>query len=169
MATTNLRIATDSATELHNLIGDDAIATFESDPKFIDADPTESASSGNIAVQRDTDDTEDSAEEEDELADNDEFEDDEDEDEDEEDGEAFEDEDGVTAVAAAGLSGPRGSDTDAGVSADREADVDADEDVEYVRIEADDGDSASTERAVDAALRMSAMVAVVSAFAAANV
>jgi hypothetical protein len=69
MASTETPIATDSAAEMNDIIGDDATATFESDPKFIDSDPTGTASSENVAVQRDTDDTADSEEEEDELAD----------------------------------------------------------------------------------------------------
>lgn len=109
--------ATDSARELRNTVGDDATAEFENDPKFVDGNPTASASSENLAVQRDTDDTEDSEEEiedddedleddEDELEDeededdedvedDEEYEDDEDEDEDLED-----DEDEVGALAA---------------------------------------------------------------------
>jgi hypothetical protein len=82
-----MAIATDSAAELNKIIGDDATATFESDPKFIDADPTGTASSENVAVQRDTDDTEDSEEEEEELEDAD------DDDELEEDDDELEDED----------------------------------------------------------------------------
>jgi hypothetical protein len=109
MAYTETPIATDSAAELSKMIGDDATATFESDPKFIDSDPTETASSENIAVQRDTDDTEDSEEEDDDLddvEDDDELEDededdvelgDEDEDEDDEEEEDDEDEVGVAA------------------------------------------------------------------------
>ena len=100
MAAIETRIAPDSATDLHNLIGDDATATFESAPKFVIVDPSldprESASSGSVAVQRDTDDLEDSPEEDDELEDDDDEYEDEDEDEDEDEGEDeedFEDED----------------------------------------------------------------------------
>jgi hypothetical protein len=84
--------ATDSSTDLRALVGDDATADFESDPKFTDSDPTASASSENLAVQRDTDDTEESDEE---AEDDDEFDEDEDEDdvEDEEEEEEEEDED----------------------------------------------------------------------------
>jgi hypothetical protein len=88
MASTLTPIATDSAAELNRIIGDDATATFENDPKFIDSDPTGNASSENIEVQRDADDTEDSEEEEDELEDvedDDELEDDELDEEDEDD------------------------------------------------------------------------------------
>jgi HIV Tat-specific factor 1 len=94
MAANKIPIATDSAEELRGLIGDDATATFESDPKFVESNPTESASSENIAL-RDTDDTEDSEEEdeeeededEDELEEDDEEDEDVDEDEEEEDDE----------------------------------------------------------------------------------
>ncbi len=44
--------ATDSAAELHELIGDDVTATFESDPTFVDSNPTGSASSDNLEEQR---------------------------------------------------------------------------------------------------------------------
>jgi ribonuclease E len=109
MAATMTPIATDSAAELNEIIGDDATATFENDPKFIDSDPTGMASSENIAVQRDEDDTEDSEEEEEELEDADddddlEDEDDDDvdlgdEDEDEDDDEEEDDEDEVGVAA----------------------------------------------------------------------
>jgi len=81
-------IATDSAAELHELIGDDATATFESDPNFVDSNPTADASSEHVEM-RDTDDMEDSDEEEDEAGleddDDDDVEDDDEEDEDEDD------------------------------------------------------------------------------------
>jgi hypothetical protein len=109
MARTHSSIATDSEAALHEAIGPDATAAFEDDPKFIDADPTSTASSDNVAVQRDTDDTADSLEEEDEAAeldeddlDEDEEEDDEDEEEDDEGEEEDEvdDEDEVAALQA---------------------------------------------------------------------
>lgn len=125
MTTIKTPVATDSAAELHDLIGDDATATFEADPKFIDSDPTGNASSENIEVQRDTDDLEDSEEEEEEFEDEDGEEDDEDDDDDE-----LEDEDD-----------------------DEEA-------------EAAEADSPDTDRVVDAALRMNALVAVASEYAA---
>jgi len=90
MAVTKIPIATDSAAELHDLIGDDATATFESDPKFIDSDPTDNVSSENIELQRDTDDTEDSEEEIDEE---------------EEDDDDFDEDDGIEAVAVDVLQG----------------------------------------------------------------
>lgn len=93
--------ATDSARDLSDLVHDDATADFENDPKFVDSNPTETASSENLAVMRDTDDEEES---DDELEDEDEdedFEDDEDEedvddeeeDDEEDDDEEYEDED----------------------------------------------------------------------------
>jgi hypothetical protein len=98
MARTHSSIATDSEEALRSVVGPDATADFEADPKFDDTDPAATASSSNVAVQRDTDDVEDSEEEEieadeddedDELEDND----DEDEEEDEEDNEEDEDDD----------------------------------------------------------------------------
>ena len=83
--------ATDSARDLRNLVGDDVTADFESDPKFVDSNPTADASSENLAVLRDTDDEEDS---DDELEDEDDedFDDDEvDEDEDLDDDDVDED------------------------------------------------------------------------------
>jgi ribonuclease E len=78
MARTHSSIAIDSAAELEELVGNDATATIENDPKFVDTVGTETASSDNVEVQRDTDDTEDSEEELD-----DEDEDDEDSEDDE--------------------------------------------------------------------------------------
>lgn len=71
--------ATDSARDLRNLVGNDVTADFESDPKFVDSNPTAEASSENLAILRDTDDEEDS---DDELEDEDEDEDDDDDEED---------------------------------------------------------------------------------------
>ncbi|HEY5382172.1 MAG TPA: hypothetical protein VIJ65_07945 [Acidobacteriaceae bacterium] len=109
--------ATDSSTDLRNLVGDDATAEFEDDPKFAGNNPAASASSENLAVQRDIDDTEESDEEiEDEEEDEDEedeeageddeedLEDEEDEDEDldeEEDEEDLEDDEDEVGAAAA--------------------------------------------------------------------
>jgi hypothetical protein len=68
MSDKNPMPATDSARDLRNLVGDDVTADFESDPKFVDSNPTADASSENLAVLRDTDDEEDS---DDELEDED--------------------------------------------------------------------------------------------------
>ncbi len=85
MTKTHRTILTDSEAELQPLIGDDATATFENDPKFVDANPGATGSSENVEEQRDTDDTADSEEEildeDDEDA---ELEEDDEEDEDEE-------------------------------------------------------------------------------------
>lgn len=99
--------ATDSATALHELIGDDSTATFENDPTFVESNPTVDGSSENLQtgsdrrdiraqpsiLTRDTDDTEDAEDEDDEDEDDDdefedvetETEDDDEEDEDDED------------------------------------------------------------------------------------
>jgi len=90
--------ATDSARDLHNLVHDYVTADFETDPKFVDSNPTANASSENLAALRDTDDEEESHDELEDEDDDDEeeFEDEEDDDEgdledDEEDDEEFED------------------------------------------------------------------------------
>jgi hypothetical protein len=95
MAANKNPIATDSAAELHELIGDDATATFESDPNFVNSNPTADASSDHLEL-RDTDDMEDSEEEEEEagLEDEDEDEEEEDDEEDEDDDDEDEDDDG---------------------------------------------------------------------------
>ncbi|WP_263377943.1 hypothetical protein [Granulicella paludicola] len=85
MAAIKEPIATDSATELHKVIGDDATATFENDPTFIESNPTGGASSENVEVQRSEDDSSESDEELEELDDEEaEEEEDDEEDEDEE-------------------------------------------------------------------------------------
>jgi hypothetical protein len=53
MATKQDLPATDSAAVLHDLIGDDATAVFESDPKFIDGTPAEDSTSENLQVRKD--------------------------------------------------------------------------------------------------------------------
>jgi nucleotide-binding universal stress UspA family protein len=140
MAATKTPIASDSAAELRDLIGDDASATFESDPNFIDSNASNGASSEHLTL-RDTDDTEDSDEEdeeEDEEQDepDEEFDDEEEEEEDEEELAEMEDE---------------------------SAAVDADESVDETE---QDGDNPLVDRAIDSALRMSALAAVSSEFAA---
>jgi hypothetical protein len=86
MAVNKTPIATDSAAELREVIGDDASATFESDPNFVNSNPTADASSEHVEL-RDTDDMEDSDEEEDEAG----LEDEEDVDDEEEDGDEEDD------------------------------------------------------------------------------
>ena len=97
MAEKKIPVATDSAAELHELIGDDATATFESDPNFVNSNPTADASSDHIEL-RDTDDMEDSDEEEDEI-DSDDEDDDEDDDVDFEDDEEEEEDPDVLRTA----------------------------------------------------------------------
>jgi hypothetical protein len=94
MSNKNPMPATDSARDLRNLVHDDATADFESDPKFVDSNPTENASSENLAVLRDTDDEEDSEDEledDEDEEDEEEYEDDEDDVDEEEDGEVDDD------------------------------------------------------------------------------
>jgi hypothetical protein len=169
------RVATDSAAELKKIVGDDSTATFESDPKFIDSDSTDNASSENIEVQRDTDDTEDSDEEEDEAEDEDEsggedddLEDDEEDDEDEDDDEELEDDDdevGVLSAKVVPIGVPDSSDED-GNATERGSDEDLDDEHEGAEEAGFEGDSRQTDREIDAALRMSAMMTVAAGFAA---
>jgi len=111
--------ATDSARDLRNLVHDDATADFESDPKFIDSNPTADASTENLAALRDTDDEEES---DDELEDEEEEEDYDDDDEDEDD----EDDDDV--------------DPDAEYDDDEEEDEEFDDDEEEDEDDEDDED-----------------------------
>ena len=188
MPATKTPVAPDSATQLHELIGDDATATFESNPGFFDSDPTDRAGSENVEVQRDTDDTEDSEEEEDELEDEDDDEkededlEDEDEDEDDEDldddeeVEDDEDEVGATAVQATGSTNLRGpivngkASIESALEEDDDAGDEEEAEDEYV-IDGggdviDEGDGAEKDRAIDAALRMNALARVAAEFAA---
>jgi hypothetical protein len=149
-------IATDSAEELKSRIGDDATATFEDDPTFVESNPTGNASSENVEVQRDTDDVEDSEEEEEDAEAEDEEdeedvigeddEDDEDEDEDEEDIEDEEDDEDLeddenevataTAMRADGLLGQEDEQEDVARHRDRaQGDAARNEDADQ-----DDGD-----------------------------
>jgi hypothetical protein len=73
--------ATDSASTLRGIVGDDATAEFENDPTFVESNPTGNASSENLGAAADVD--------EDEDGDVDET----DEDDLEDDGEEFEDDD----------------------------------------------------------------------------
>ncbi len=91
--------ATDSATALHELIGQDSTATFENDPKFIESDPTLDASSENLQTPADRRDVQSmpsiaaKATEDDDDEDDLEDEDDDDDDLDEEDDDDLDDED----------------------------------------------------------------------------
>lgn len=108
MATNQNLPATDSAAELHKLIGDDATATFENDPKFVDSDPTASGSSENLQTRADRTDVrerpsietrsaaaveDDDDDEDEDEDDDDEYEDVDTEDEDEDDEDDLEDDD----------------------------------------------------------------------------
>jgi hypothetical protein len=61
MAETRTAVTTDSESELHRLIGDDATATFESDPTFADSNPGATGSSDNVEEQREGDGTEEAS------------------------------------------------------------------------------------------------------------
>ena len=179
MSATKTPVSPDSAAELHELIGDDATATFESNPGFFDSDSTDRAGSENIEVQRDTDDTEDSEEEEDELEDEEEDDELEDDDEDEDDDEEVEDDEdevGARSVQASGSTNLRGpvvngkTSIESALEEDDDAGDDGEAEDEYVieggSDETDEGDSAETDRGIDAALRMNALVTIAAEFAA---
>jgi hypothetical protein len=171
MAANKISIATDNAEELRGLIGDDASATFESDPNFVKSNPTESASSEKIAL-RDTDDTEDSEEEDDETDEDELDEDDEDVDEDEDDEEEGdededdldeddEDDDDAEVLRTAepvDVHGP-GKHSRADIEKElEEMEEETDEDVVKTPEDAEDGDDGvHAERAIDEALRLSAI------------
>ncbi len=104
MATNQDLPATDSAAVLHELVGDDATAAFENDPKFSDSNPAVTGSSENLQTRTDRrdvqsqpdlntqaavdeDDDEEEDEEDDDLEDDDDEDDDLDDDEDDEDDE----------------------------------------------------------------------------------
>ncbi len=111
MATNQDLPATDSAAVLHELVGDDATAAFENDPKFIDANAPAGGSSENLqtradrrdiqaqpdlnlAAEDDDEDEEEEDEDEDDDLDDEDDEDEDDEDEDDEDDDdEFEDDD----------------------------------------------------------------------------
>jgi hypothetical protein len=149
MARTHSSIALDSAEALRNVVGPDATAGFESDPNFVGTDPASTASSENVAVQRDSDDTADSDEEEAEAEDLDEEDEDDelvdDEDEDDEDEDEDEDEDAEAEPLQAKTSDEGEEDDDAG---DVESGLDED---------ALDDDELDTDRVTDAALGLEAV------------
>jgi hypothetical protein len=173
MATTKTPISSDSAATLRDLIGDDASATFESDPNFIYSDAGASGSSNHISL-RDTDDTADSEEEEDETFDDDDGEDEEDEDDDEEEDEEEEDEDEdeedddeeidgdvLQMAEPVNVHGP-GKHDRADIEEEleeMEEETGEEDDAESVEETEPDGDDPRVDRGIDAALRMSALVA----------
>jgi hypothetical protein len=173
VAEKKIPIATDSAAELHELIGDDATATFESDPNFVDSNPTADASSEHITL-RDTDDTEDSEEEEDEEGSEDEDdddiedEDDDDDDEDEDDDDEYEDdeeEDDPEVLRTAEPTNVHGPGKRSKTDIERELEEMEDENAGDEGIDAPEDENGEEEkddeefhvqRGVDAALRMRA-------------
>ncbi len=160
MAVNKNSIATDSAAELHELIGDDSTATFESDPNFVDSNPTADASSDHIEL-RDTDDMEDSDEEEDEAELEDEDADDEDEDEEDDGDEEEDDEDEVLRTAEP--TNVHGTGKHSRIDIEEELNEMEDEvgerevkDAPDAELEEEEGEEKEhVERGVDAALRMS--------------
>ncbi len=191
MAAISTPLSPDSAAELYNLIGEDAGASFESELKLIDSSLAHIASSTTDVFQRDTDDTEDSEEEfeeeeDDDLAEEDEDEDEDDEDEDEDDEDLDPDDEneeedegeevGVAALQATGSTNLRGPVVNGNTSVESELEEDddaGDENVpedEYViesgEDETDGADTPETDRAIDSALRMSALATVTSEYAA---
>ncbi len=125
MATRNDLPATDSATALHELIGDDSTATFENDPTFADSNPTVGGSSENLQTRTDRQEVRDmpslraaaADEDDDDLEDEDEDEDDDLDDEDDDD-DGLDDED----------------------DDDLDDDEDEDDDDEYEDVDDDDDD-----------------------------
>jgi hypothetical protein len=188
MAANKTPVASDSAAELRDLIGDDASATFESDPNFIDSNPGNDASSEHLTL-RDTDDTEDSEEEDEEFDEEDDDsgeggEEEEEEDEEEEDDDDDEDEEDDDAEIGSSVlrmakpinvhgPGKHGR-------ADIEEELEEMEEEGGVEDDAESGDAESVEetepddndpkvdRAIDAALRMRMLAGVASEFAAAS-
>ena len=163
MAEKKIPIATDSAAELRGLIGDDASATFESDPNFVNSNPTANASSEHIEL-RDTDDTEDSEEEEDEEgSEDDEDEDDEDEDDDDDEFEDDEEEDDPDVLRTAEPTNVHGPGKRSKTDIERELEEMEDENAgdegidspeDENQVEEKDDEEWHAERGVDAALRM---------------
>jgi hypothetical protein len=173
MAATKTPIASDSAAELRDLIGDDASATFESDPNFIASNASNGASSEHLTL-RDTDDTEDSDEEDEEEEEEENDEDDEpDEEFDDEEEEEEEDEEElaseVLGTAESNYVHGHGKNARADIEEeleemeDESGAVDEDESVDETE---QDGDNPHVDRAIDSALRMSALAAISSEFAA---
>lgn len=181
MATTKNLISTDSGATLRELIGDDASATFESDPNFIDSDGGASGSSNHVML-RDTDDTEDSEEEEEEAFEDDEDEEDEEDDDEEEDDEEDvedddEDDDGeeidsdvLQMAEPINVHGPgkhdRADIEEELEEMEEEDGVEDEEEVESVEETEEDDDDPRVDRGIDKALRMSALVPGGSEFAA---
>jgi hypothetical protein len=152
MAANKTPVASDSASELRDLIGDDASATFENDPNFIDSNPSNDASSKNLTL-RDTDDTEDSEEEEEEFDE----EDDEDDDDDEDDAEIGNDV--LRTAEPINVHGPgKHGRTDIEEELEEmEDEGGVEDDVESIEETETDDDDPKVDRGIDAALRMRAL------------
>jgi hypothetical protein len=142
MASNDLNL-TDSARELREIAGDDATATFEADPKFIDSNPADTASSENLGPAGELDD--DIAGDDDDDLD-DEYDDEEDEDEDEEEDDEDEEADAddadtlhVGGLSARGVEGEVEADDDTGDDG-RENAVDEDKLRSSVEDDLDDKD-----------------------------
>jgi hypothetical protein len=171
MATTKHPISSDCATTLRGIIGNDASATFESDPSFVDSNAGANGSSNHVTL-RDTDDIEDSEEEEDEASEDDDEEDEEDEEEDDEEDDEEEDEDEdedeeeldsdvLRMAEPTNVHGPGKHDR-----ADIEEELEEMEDENGVEDDAKsvedtepEADDARVDRGIDAALRMRALAA----------
>ena len=174
MAATKTPVSFDSAATLRDLIGDDASATFESDPNFIGSNDSTGGSSKHLTL-RDTDDTEDSDEEDEEFEEEDEDEED-DEEEDEEDDDDEEDEDDEAEVGSEVLRmaepiNVHGPGKNRRIDIEEELEEMEDEggvedDAESVEETEPDSDDPKVDRGIDAALRMRALAAVGSGFAA---
>jgi hypothetical protein len=167
MAATKTPVSFDSAATLRDLIGDDASATFESDPNFIGSNDSTGGSSKHLTL-RDTDDTEDSDEEDEEFEEEDEDEEDEDDDEDEEDDEAEVGSEVLRMAEPINVHGP-GKNRRIDIEEELEEMEDeggVEDDAESVEETEPDSDDPKVDRGIDAALRMRALAAVESGFAA---
>jgi hypothetical protein len=177
MATSKNPVSSDSDATLRDLIGEDASATFESDPNFVESDAGAHGSSYHVSL-RDTDDTENSEEEEEEAFEDDdeevededdEDEDEEDDDDDDEDEEDEETDDDVLRMAEpTNVHGP-GKHDRADIEEEleeMEEETGEPDEAESVEETEEDSDDPRVERGIDAALRMRAMVAAGSEFAA---
>ena len=167
MAATNTPISPDSGATLRGLIGDDASATFESDPGFIYSNDSTGGPSNHLTL-RDTDDTEDSDEEEEEIEEEYDDEDEEDEDDDEEDDETEVGSEVLRMAEPINVHGP-GKNRRIDIEEELEEMEDeggVEDDAESVEETEPDGDDPKVDRGIDAALRMRALAAVGSGFAA---
>ena len=157
-------IATDSARDLNDVIGNDSTATFEDDPKFIDSNPTETASSENLGADdvdetddvddiADEDEDEDVDEDEDEGEDIDEDEEDDDLDDEDPDDEEEEDDaeeaDAPPALSADGLLGYEDEADDVNAGRDREQGDEARSRAEAKLKDGEDDDAGDVEQGAD--------------------